>query len=81
MRMVDTHEQNGTKMKFKEGWKLGWNRRAWRIFLVDLLIGTPAFGVVVLLMGGLGLYFFANRQNLKVHSMWAWAYGSVLWCC
>ena len=63
MRMVNEHEQTGTKLRFKEGWKLGWNRRAWRIFLVDLLIGTPAFGVVMLLVGGLGVYFFANRQN------------------
>jgi hypothetical protein len=65
MRLVDAHEQNGTKLNFKEGWKLGWNHRAWRIFLVDLVIGTPAFGVVVLLMGGLGVYFFANRQNIE----------------
>ncbi|NMC35131.1 MAG: hypothetical protein GYA36_22130 [Veillonellaceae bacterium] len=65
MRMVNAHEQDGTKLKFKDGWKLGWNHRAWRIFLVDLLIGTPAFGVVVLLMGGLGVYFFANRQNIE----------------
>jgi len=65
MRMVNAHEQDGTKLKFKDGWKLGWNHRAWRIFLVDLLIGTPAFGIVVLLMGGLGLYFFANRQNIE----------------
>lgn len=63
MRMVDAHEQTGTKMRFKEGWRLGWNRRAWRIFLVDLLIGTPAFGIVLLLVGGLGAYFFANREN------------------
>jgi hypothetical protein len=63
MRMVDAHEQSGTKLRFKEGWRLGWNRRAWRIFLVDLLIGTPAFGIVLLLVGGLGAYFFANREN------------------
>jgi hypothetical protein len=63
MRMVDAHEQTGVKMRFKEGWRLGWNRRAWRIFLVDLLIGTPAFGIVLLLVGGLGAYFFANREN------------------
>ena len=57
MRMVDAHEQTGTKLRFNEGWRLGWNRRAWRIFLVDLLIGTPAFGVVLLLwrIGGLFL--------------------------
>lgn len=63
MRMVDAYEQTGTKLRFKEGWRLGWNRRAWRIFLVDLLIGTPAFGIVLLLVGGLGVYFFANREN------------------
>jgi hypothetical protein len=63
MRMVDAHEQTGTKLRFKEGWRLGWNRRAWRIFLIDLLIGTPAFGIVLLLVGGLGVYFFANRAN------------------
>ncbi len=65
MRMVNAHEQDGSRLRFKEGWKLGWNHRAWRIFLVDLLIGTPAFGIVVLLMGGLGVYFFANRQNIE----------------
>ncbi len=65
MRMVDAHEQTGSKLRFKEGWRLGWNRRAWRIFLVDLLIGTPAFGIVLLLVGGLGAYFFANRENIE----------------
>lgn len=63
MRMVDAHEQTGAKVKFSEGWRMGWNKRAWKIFLIDLLIGTPAFGIVLLLVGGLGLYFFANRQN------------------
>ena len=63
MRMVNDHEQTGTKLRFREGWKLGWNVRTWRIFLVDLLIGTPAFGIVVLLIGGLGMYFFANRHD------------------
>ncbi len=63
MRMVNDHEQSGARVRFKEGWRLGWNRRAWRIFLVDLLIGTPAGGIVLLLVGGLAMYFIANRQN------------------
>ncbi len=51
MRMVDAHEQTGEKVKFKQGWKLGWNVRAWRVFLIDLLIGVPAFTFVMLLIG------------------------------
>lgn len=50
MRMVDEHETSGTKVKFKEGWKLGWNRRAFRMWLVDLLVGVPAFVYVLVLM-------------------------------
>ncbi len=55
MRMVDDHNRSGNKVTFKEGWRLGWDRRAWRLFLVDLLIGTPAFAIVILLLGVLGL--------------------------
>ena len=33
LRMVDDHEAKGIKYKFKEAWKLGWNRRAFRIWL------------------------------------------------
>ena len=75
MRMVNEHEQTGTKLRFKEGWKLGWNRRAWRIFLVDLLIGTPAFAVVALLVGGLGVYLVTNRTRIEAAftpGVWVW---------
>jgi len=51
MRLVDAHEQSGVKVKFKEAWRMGWNARAWRVFLVDLLIGAPAFTFVILLVG------------------------------
>lgn len=48
IRMADEEEKGGTRRRFKEAWKLGWNRRAWRMFLIDLLIGTPAFAVFAL---------------------------------
>ena len=32
IRMVDEYEQTGIKMKFKQGWKLGWTRRAFRLW-------------------------------------------------
>lgn len=68
MRLVDEHEQTGRKMKFKEGWQLGWHNRAWKLFLVDLLIGTPAFTIVILLVGLLGwlIYVLARAGSFNI---------------
>jgi hypothetical protein len=51
IRMVDSNAQTGEKLKFKSAWKLGWNRRAFRIWLVDLLIGTPGFVLFIIVFG------------------------------
>ena len=63
IRMVDDHEQTGSKVKFKEGWKLGWNRRAFRLWLVDLLIAIPALVYVAMLVGG-GLILGFNAESI-----------------
>ena len=39
VRMVNDYEDSGIKLTFRQGFRLGWNRRAWRLFLIDLLIG------------------------------------------
>ncbi len=75
LRMVDEHERSGAKLRFREGWKLGWNHRAWRMFLVDLLIGTPAFALFAFLFGGLAIYMFANSDRLEA----AMTPGFVVW--
>lgn len=62
IRMVDKYEQTNTKVGFKQGWKLGWNRRAFRIWVIDLVIGLPAFLFVALLLG-LGVLFFFSVTN------------------
>jgi hypothetical protein len=59
MRMVDEYEQSGNKMKFGEGWKLGWNRRAFRLWVIDLILGLPVF-VLILLMTGAGVLVYLN---------------------
>lgn len=41
IRMVDEYEASGTKMSVRQGFKLGWNRTSWRLFLIDLLVSLP----------------------------------------
>jgi hypothetical protein len=56
LRMVDQYEQDGTKMKFKQGWKLGWTKRAFRLWVIDLIISLPILILVACLLG-VGIYF------------------------
>ncbi len=64
IRMVDENEQGGTRYRFKEAWKLGWNRRAWRMFLIDLLVGTPAFAVFALVAGATAWILLTFKDDL-----------------
>lgn len=57
MRMVDQYETDGSKMKFKQGWSLGWNVRAFRIWVIDLIVGAP--GLVIALGFAIGGAIFA----------------------
>lgn len=68
MRLVDEYEHSGTRLKFKEGWRRGWDVRAWRLFLVDLLIGTPAFAIIIVLVGVLGLliYILVGTSGISI---------------
>jgi hypothetical protein len=59
IRMVDEYEQTSAKVGFRQGWKLGWNRRAFRLWVIDLVIGVPAFLFIALLLG-LGLVVFLS---------------------
>jgi hypothetical protein len=65
IRMVDEYEQTGSKVRFKQGWKLGWNRRAFRIWVIDLVTGLPFMLFFALLLGmGLTVYFsYRNGAN------------------
>lgn len=78
MRLVDEHEQAGTKYRFKEAWKLGWNRRAWRMFLIDLLIGTPAFAIVMTLVGLIVWMAFRLADVTAASLNTGWIIGIIL---
>ncbi len=66
MRLVDQYEADGSKKKFKEGWAMGWNARAFRIWVIDLIIGAP--GLVIGLgvaIGGAILAFNAVKGDFS----------------
>jgi len=41
IRMVDRYESSGEKLSIREGFRLGWSRAAWRLFLVKLVVFLP----------------------------------------
>lgn len=50
IRMVDHYEETAEKLKARQGWELGWSHRAWRLFLVDLVVFLPALVVFLVFM-------------------------------
>ena len=58
IRMVDDYEETGEQCSVRQGFRMGWSRTAWRLFLIKLLIGLPvtlAFILLFLLVLALGL--------------------------
>jgi hypothetical protein len=49
IRMVDDHEETGQKRGVRQGFRMGWSRAAWRLFLIDLVVGVPLVLAFILL--------------------------------
>ena len=49
IRMVDEYEQSGVKVGFRQGWKYGWSRASWRLFLINFVVHIPALILFVIL--------------------------------
>jgi len=58
IRMVDEYETTGNQLTVRQGFRIGWSRTAWRLFLINLIVDLPAIALVlVLLFAGIGVYF------------------------
>ncbi len=66
MRMVDENDANGSKVSFKQGWQLGWNGRAFRVWLIDTVLATPVLLVAILVM--VGVLVTINRLGIDAAS-------------
>lgn len=51
IKMVDTYETSGEKVNWRQGFRLGWSRQAWQLFLINLVIFLPLFLIAVIFMG------------------------------
>ena len=50
IRMVDEYEATDTKMTVRQGFRIGWSRTSWRLFLINLIVNLPAILLIGLLV-------------------------------
>ena len=50
IRMVDEYEATDLKMSIRQGFRTGWSRTSWRLFLINLIVNLPAILLVGLLV-------------------------------
>ena len=64
IRMVDEYESTGAKMSVREGFRIGWSRSAWRLFLINLIVHLPLiFMFLIFFIAGLiMLVVFGNSD-------------------
>jgi hypothetical protein len=67
LRMVDGYEATGEKVGFRAGWKLGWNKRAFRLWWVNFLIqGIPGLIIALLILASIANLIVQAFQNNSV---------------
>lgn len=66
IHMVDEYEGSASKMTVKQGFRLGWSRTSWRLFLINLLVNLPVILMVLVLLA-IGVAFFLTvvRGNVQ----------------
>ncbi len=47
IQMVNQQEETGERHTIRQGFRLGWSRYAWKIFLIDLLTALPLLAILV----------------------------------
>lgn len=49
IKMVDSYETSGEKATWRQGFRIGWSRHAWQLFLIDLMIYLPIIVIAIVL--------------------------------
>ncbi len=66
IRMVDEYETSGNKVGFRQGWKLGWNRTAFRLWLIDLILSLPLIALFLVMIGAGVIVYFSVSSTFQV---------------
>jgi hypothetical protein len=69
LRMVDQHEATGVKVGVRQGFRLGWSRVAFRLFLLDLVLGLTtliAFLLLILVAASPLLVWLTDSTPLRI---------------
>lgn len=66
IRMVDEYENTGTRLTVREGFRMGWSRTAWRVFLINLIVNLPWILFILALLGtGISIFVAFVNDNLN----------------
>lgn len=69
IRMVDEYESAETKLTVREGFRIGWSRTSWRLFLINLVVSLPAILLALaLLFTGIGVFIAVENGSLTFTS-------------
>jgi hypothetical protein len=62
IHMVNEYENTGAKITVREGFRIGWSRTSWRLFLINLLVNLPIILTMILFIaiGIAALVMFSN---------------------
>jgi len=66
IRMVDEYEATGNKPSIRQGFRFGWSRTSWRMFLINLLVSLPIILIVLLMLAVGVVVFLLIIQNQPV---------------
>lgn len=77
LRMVNDHEQSGEKVSFRQGWRMGWSRRAFRLWVIDLVVNLPILLLIVVIVGVGFVIYFAVEGSSRAPGLEAGELGSI----
>ena len=67
IKMVNNYEDTGEKVGFKGGFRFGWSRTSWRLFLINIIINLPVILLLLFMLAiGLLVFFLVSSTNVAL---------------